>query len=166
MRKKHLKIMILLAAGLHFVFGTLYSQNVSTSTIFPYSKGDIWVYELCESTFCEDEIRFEAIDDSTDNEGTRYITTGFIRTSSVRSSVTTGEKLFRIDTAGNVYASRWMNVEAPALIFNDTLSVDEAWLVAPETDPTWKATKMQIEAPEPSTRVIFGDTVYVYACFL
>lgn len=165
MRKKHIRIFILLAAGLNFLPEAPYSQNISTNAIFPYSVGDIWVYELCESSFCEDEIRFEAIDDSTDNEGTRHITTEFIRTSSVRTSVTTGEKLFSIDTIGNVYTSRWMNVEAPALIFNDTLSVDEEWLVASETDPTWKATKIKIEVPEPSTKVIFGDTVTVVRVF-
>ena len=169
MRKKTLRIFILLAAGLNFLPEALYSQNISTNGVFPYSKGDIWVYELCESSFCEDEIRFEAIDDSTDNEGGRHITTEFIRTSSVRPSVFTGKKVFSIDTVGNVFVNQWMNMKGPVLIFKDTTDVDETWIAATERNDGFetplKATKIEIEEPETSMRVIFGDTVNVIRVF-
>jgi len=156
---------IAVLAGLFAIPIDSRAQNDPTSTIFPFTKGDIWLYELCESIFCEDEFRYEAIDDSVDSQGTRWVISERTRS----SSGSIGQVVFSVDTTGNVYASEWMRsggVEGPALIFNDTASVNESWIAAFTThNDTLYATKIEIEKPESSTTVIFGDTVNVIRVF-
>ena len=135
------------------------AQNDPTSTIFPFTKGDIWLYELCESIFCEDEIRYEAIDDSVDTQGTRWVVSERTRS----SSGGTGRVVFSVDTTGNVYASEWLpteGVEGPALIFNAAASLNESWIAAFTKYDTLSATKV-----DSVSRVVFGDTTNVTTVF-
>lgn len=150
--KSRLILLVVVTCTFTLIVKNVHAQTDPAKTIFPFTKGDIWLYELCESIFCEDEFRYEAIDDSVDSQGTRWVISKRTRS----SSGSTGHVVFSIDTAGNVYASEWLTIEGPVLIFNDTASVNEPW----ELTPSLTATKK-----DKSTQAVFGDTVNVTIVF-
>jgi len=120
--------MLLLMLPAHY---SLAQQNDTTS-YFPYKKGDIMVYEVCESIFCEAEVRVEVTDDSIDTDGNRWIKTRKQRFLDPDKSFDSNEYNYKIDSAGNIYSNEWVTfshspTELP-LVLNDTAAREQIWI--------------------------------------
>ena len=138
------------------------AQQSDTTNYFPFETGDIWVYDVCESIFCEAEVRVEVTSDSINKEGVRWLRTEELYSDEFETRLDTVE--YRVDSVGNIYRKPWpMDPSYPgfALVLNDTATIGESWIADSARNANDHKHTLFAQVEDTMTRVIFNDTTEI-----